>query len=91
MNSGRYNLIPKPVLEINNLEGVVNAFPNAFELNREFHLLSNFHSRNPYSQLKCTHKQTRISNLGNQVTNGSQAGSARNHCFLLSKRFLNVG
>ena len=73
MNSGRYNLIPKLVLEINSLEGVINAFPNAFELNRGFHLLSKFFSRNPYSQLKCTHKQTRISILGNQVTNGSQA------------------
>ena len=91
MNSGRYNLIPKPVLKINSLEGVVNAFPNAFELNHEFHLLSNFFSRNSYSQLKCTHKQTRISNLRNQVTNGSRAGSTSNHCFLLSKRFLNVG
>ena len=39
MNSGRYNLIPKPVLEINSLEGVVNTFPNVFELNRGFHLL----------------------------------------------------
>ena len=39
MNSGHYNLIPKPVLEINSLEGVVNAFPNAFELNSGFHLL----------------------------------------------------
>ena len=38
MNSGCYNLIPKLVLEINSLEGVVNAFPNAFELNRGFHL-----------------------------------------------------
>ena len=91
MNSDRYNLIPKPVLKINSLEGVVNAFPNAFELNRGFHLLSNFLGRNPYSQLKCTHKQTRISNLGNQVTNDSPAKSARNHCFLLSKRFLNFG
>ena len=81
MSSGRYNLIPKPVLEINSLEGLVNAFPNAFELNCGFHLLNKFFSRNPYSQLKCIHKQTRISNLGNQVTNGSRAGSARNHCF----------
>ena len=39
MNRDHYNLIPKPVLEINSLEGVVNAFPNAFELNRWFHLL----------------------------------------------------
>ena len=31
MNSGRYNLISKSVLEINSLEGAVNAFPNAFE------------------------------------------------------------
>ena len=91
MNSSHYNLIPKPVLEINSLEGIVNTFSNAFELNCGFHLLSNFFSRNPYSQLKCTHNQTRISNLGNQMTNGSRAGSARNHCFLLSKRFLNFG
>ena len=91
MNSGRYNLIPKPVLEINNLERIVNSFPNVFELNSGFHLLRKFFSRNPYSQLKCTHKQTKISNLGNQVTNDSQAASARNHYFLLSKRFLNFG
>ena len=39
MNSGRYNLIPKPVLEINSLERLVNAFPNAFELDHGFHLL----------------------------------------------------
>ena len=84
-------MIPKPVLEINSLERVVKAFLNVFELNRGFHLLSNFFSRNPYSQLKCTHKQTKISNLGNQVTNDSQAISARNHCFLFSKRFLNFG
>ena len=71
MNSGRYNLILKPDLEINSLERVVNAFPNAFEFNCGFHFLSNFYSRNPYSQLKCTHKQTRISNFVNQVTNDS--------------------
>ena len=34
MNSGHYNLIPKLVLEINSLEGIVNVFSNAFELNR---------------------------------------------------------
>ena len=39
MNSGCYNLIPKPVLEINSLEEVINAFPNAIELNCGFHLL----------------------------------------------------
>ena len=39
MNSSRYNLISKPVLEINSLEVVVNGFSNAFELNRVFHLL----------------------------------------------------
>ena len=39
MNSGCYNLIPKLVLEINSLEGLVNAFPNAFEFDHGFHLL----------------------------------------------------
>ena len=87
MNSGHYNLIPKPVLEINSLKRVVNAFPNAFELNRGFHLLSNFLDRNPYSQLKCTHKQTRISNLENQVTNGSRARFVHNHCFCFLRDF----
>ena len=47
MNNGRYNLIPKPVLKISSLERVVNAFPNAFELNCRFHLLSNLLSSNP--------------------------------------------
>ena len=49
MNSDCYNLIPKPVLEINSLEGLVNAFLNVFELDHGFHLLSNFLSKNPYS------------------------------------------
>ena len=39
MNNGHYNLIPKPSLEINSLEGLINAFPNAFELDHGFHLL----------------------------------------------------
>ena len=39
MNSSHYNLIAKPGLEINSLEGLVNAFPNVFELDHGFHLL----------------------------------------------------
>ena len=33
------DLIFKPGLEINSLEELVNAFPNAFELDHGFHLL----------------------------------------------------
>ena len=64
MNSGRYNLIPKPILEINSLEGVVNAFPNAFELNCGFHLLSNFLVGIPIHNLNAPTNKLELVNLG---------------------------